>query len=251
VFCVLSKADLAGLTTEQRSALVAVWTTRAAAEQGVSSYVRTMMQDLVEAGADGNVLALGARVCDDEDRHARMCLAIASAYAGRSIEAPAARHPHFAPLDGIAQPLRASLRVLGMCCIGETLAAVWMDRSYDATTVSSLRPWVRQHFADEVHHAQLGWAHFASTRVPSGAREAASRWLVPLVQANLNAWLTHDEPTDGGTSPAQDGGPGATPGVRESDGGGCSMSGGGQSMTAVLLGIAGLAFATRRRRSGR
>jgi hypothetical protein len=152
-----------------------------------------MMHDLVEAGADPNVLTLGARVCEDEDRHARMCLEIASSYAGRTIEAQAARHPQFAPLDGIKQPLRASLRVLGMCCIGETLAAVWMDRSYDATTVSSLRPWVRQHFADEVHHAQLGWAHFASTRVPPGAREAASRWLVPLVQANLNAWLAPDE----------------------------------------------------------
>jgi len=184
-----SSADLRTLSAITRQRLAHAWLARAGAELGVAAYMRTIARDLAEVSSDDGVRAMFDRLVDDEDHHARVCLTIASTYAGRPLEAPSPVDAEFVPLDRVPQPYRVSLRILGMLCIGETLAAAWMDTSRRTTEEPWLRNWIRRHYSDEVVHARVGWAHFASRAVDARVRAVAGRWVLPLAKANINGWF--------------------------------------------------------------
>ena len=46
----------------------------------------------------------------------------------------------------------------------------------------------REHIADEIGHARVGWAHLGSTRVDADVRTALIPWLPRLLSANLAVW---------------------------------------------------------------
>jgi hypothetical protein len=186
--------DFADIEPRARARLAEVWTKRSAAEAGVAAYSRVVGEDLVAAGAHPSVLSLAARLREDERLHARMCLEVAERYAGRKLGKPTPVRAGFPPLDAVPLPVRATLRVVGMNCIGETLAAAWMDASLRATNAPWLRTWVHRHFGDEVRHAQLGWAHLGTANVTPQMRAQIGLWVIPLLQANLASWLSESHP---------------------------------------------------------
>ena len=160
--------------------------------------MRDLGHDLRESGADSSVLSLVDRALADETRHVAECLDIAARYSGATIIAPVPR-AFVDPLADVAMPLRATLRAVGMSCISESIASVWVDESAKRARPSWLHASLRAHLADEVHHARLGWAHLASRQVDAETRRALGRWVLPLLRASLASWLAFDPcwPSDG------------------------------------------------------
>jgi hypothetical protein len=175
-------------------AIAAVWESRASAEAGVHAYVTLILEDLRAIGADAKVIELATRMRADEERHVAICVDVASRYAGRPIATPPPR-PFVDPLNEVPLPLRATLRVVSTCCIGETIASAWVDESARRTQPKWLHAILRKHLADEIVHARVGWAHLASV----ADRSTIAAWLPRLLQWNLNAWRSFDPrwPEDG------------------------------------------------------
>jgi hypothetical protein len=161
-----------------------VWLSRAAAEAGVHDYARLILEDLSAIGAD---TALARRMLADEERHARICVEVASRFAGRPLEAPPMR-AYADPFADLPLPLRATIRVVSTCCIGESLACAWVDESARAVTDPWLRDVLRKHLGDEIQHARVGWAHLATVR----DKRAIAEWVPRLLRENLRAWRTFD-----------------------------------------------------------
>ncbi len=172
-------------------AIAAVWESRASAEGSVHAYAAHILEDLRASDADDGVIALAARMLADEERHVGICVDVASRYAGRAIATPRPR-PFLDPLAAVPLPLRATLRVVATSCIGESFASAWIDESARETKPPWLHAVLRRHLADEVHHARVGWAHLASSRVREPERAAIAEWLPRLVSVNLHAWRTFD-----------------------------------------------------------
>jgi hypothetical protein len=161
-----------------------VWLSRAAAEAGVHDYARLIVADLEAIGAD---TALAKRMLADEERHARICVDVASRFAGRRLTAPPMR-PYLDPMRDLPLPVRATLRVVSTCCIGESFACAWVDESARTVTDPWLRDVLRKHLADEIQHARVGWSYLATLR----DRSALHEWVPRLIGENLRAWRTFD-----------------------------------------------------------
>ncbi len=161
-----------------------VWLSRAAAEAGVHDYARLIVDDLAAIGAD---TTLARRMLADEERHARICVEVASHFAGRELEPPAMRS-YADPFAGLPLPQRATIRVVSTCCIGESLACAWVDESARAVSDPWLREILRKHLGDEIQHARVGWAYLATLT----DRSVVAEWLPRLLRENLRAWRTFD-----------------------------------------------------------
>jgi hypothetical protein len=164
-----------------------VWLSRAAAEAGVHDYSRLIVEDLAAIDADPAVLTLARRMLADEERHTQICVDVASRFAGRALAAPPMR-PYADPFHEVPLPLRATLRVVSTCCIGESLACAWVDESARSVKDKWLHDVLRKHLADEIHHARVGWAHLATVN----DKRAITEWMPLLLRENLRAWRTFD-----------------------------------------------------------
>lgn len=169
------------------STVAALWRSRAAAEGSVHAYAARIQRDLRLVDAAQPVVDLAARMVADEARHVGVCLEVATRFDGHTVPTPPPRAIDDAVLDAPAD-LQPLLRLVGSCCIGETVAVVWIDRSAEPVTDPWLRETLRAHLADEVHHARLGWAHLASGRVSDRDRARLAAELPRLLEASLSAW---------------------------------------------------------------
>jgi hypothetical protein len=173
----------AGLTSAQRDELAQAWTADALAEHAsVASFGRFSLS-LLAAGAPADLVALAHSAALDEVRHARLCFALASAYAGRPIA------PGPFPLGDVV-PVEASLTALALStvdegCVGETIAAVVAAERAARATDPAVRAALEQIAADEARHAALAWRTVAWAIGASGGdvRAAVAR----AVQAHLAA----------------------------------------------------------------
>ena len=147
---------IAALGAERRRVLTEFWTTVALAEHASIAEFHRVSLELMRHGAPAELLAAAQRAAADEARHARHAFALASAYAGRSVQ------PAALPLgDTVAlAPDLVSLAstTLRDGCAGETCSA-WLyarlaDRATDPTARRVLHGIVR----DETRHAELAWA---------------------------------------------------------------------------------------------
>jgi hypothetical protein len=177
------------LAPETRAMLAAVWARRAASELGAGAAFAEVERALAALGADDSVLELARRAVEDEPRHAELCRRLAEAYAGAPVAAPV-------PPDAVAMPrhdgadaaLTRHLHVVTMCCINETIACGFVEACLADATGPLIVAIHREHLADEIHHARIGWAHLASPRLDPGVRAAIARWLPRLLEANLRHW---------------------------------------------------------------
>jgi hypothetical protein len=154
-----SEADLApaidGLDDRARAALAHAWSTDALAEHAsVASFSRFALE-LLAAGAPADLIAAAHRAALDEVVHARLCFALASAYAG----APLA--PSAIPMDG-AVPVSGDLAALAAAtaregCIGETLGALLAAEQLARATDPAVRRALAVIAEDEARHAELAW----------------------------------------------------------------------------------------------
>jgi hypothetical protein len=82
--------------------------------------------------------------------------------------------------------LRAALHALNLCCIGETIATGFVEACIAACAGGELEEIHRRHFADEIHHARVGWAHVAS--LSADERAALGPHVEAILRAQVTAW---------------------------------------------------------------
>ena len=150
-----------------RDALARAWADDAAAEHAsIAAFARFTLQLLV-LGAPADLLVEAQAALADEVEHARLCYALASAYAGTPLG------PGGLSVDGaLTAPVdltAAALATFYEGCVGETFAAVEA-----ATAAAHARDpavaAILQHIADdECRHAVLAWRFLAWTLARGGS----------------------------------------------------------------------------------
>jgi hypothetical protein len=175
--------------TRDGPAIAAYWAHRAASEARAAALFEQLLVDLRRADAEPMVLDLAQRAVADERRHAAMCLDVAAHYdaalAVREGAAPAGPDAH---ADGEPE-LHAALHTAAFCCIQESIACAWLDACLREATEPVAREALHAMLSDETHHARLGWAHLASSRVSPSTRTRVASALPGLLRACIASWL--------------------------------------------------------------
>jgi hypothetical protein len=170
-----STTGLGALTADERAALAAAWTADALLEHAsVASFSRFSLA-LLAAGAPADLIARAHHAALDEVRHAELCFALASAYAGEGVR------PGPFPV-GARVEAGASLESLASStvregCIGETVAAVVAAEQLARATHPAVRAALSRIAEDEARHAELAWRTVAWAIEVGGApvRDAVAR----------------------------------------------------------------------------
>jgi hypothetical protein len=184
------------LDDDSRARIARHWLHRSASELGVCVAFTELRPRLVAVGAAAPVLALVDKAIDDERRHAELCVQLASRYAGEERASPAPRFVAGAALPDLGtndERLEVALTVAGMCCINESIASEWIRSCWQVATAPTAVFANREHLKDEIDHARLGWAHFASDAVDRELARRVARWLPRLLEVNIAEWKRPDE----------------------------------------------------------
>lgn len=190
------RPDVRGLDAEARCALAEAWLRDALLEHAsVASFGRFALE-LMAAGAPADLLADAHRAALDEIEHARLCLSLASAYAGARLS------PAAFPFGGSAE-VRSDLASIAAAvvregCIGETLAAAQAAAQLERATDPAVRRVLAAIVEDESRHAELAWRTVAWA-IRSGGEEV--RRAVELAFAGADHGVaTSDAPEDARTA---------------------------------------------------
>lgn len=195
------RPDVAHLTASQRAALAEAWKRDGLAEHAsVASFGRFALE-LLAVGAPAGLVADAHRAALDEVQHARLCLELASAYAGEAIVP--------GPFDfgrGLAVtaslPAMAARTFLGVCA-GETLEAVRAAEQLAVATDPAARAVLARIAPDGARHAELGWRTVAwaleagGEPVREALREALGRVSAPAVATPADPELCAHGQLDG------------------------------------------------------
>ncbi len=186
--------ETATLDPETRARLEAEWARDGLFEHAsVASFSRFAL-DLLAAGAPSDLVEDAHRAALDEVRHARLCLALASAYAGEDI-APGP-FPAGASVDVTANLAALAARCAEEGAIGETVAAVTAAEQLARATDPAVRAALAVIAEDEARHAELAWRTVAWAIHTGGApvRAAVSAVFKGLAQPLPDvASSPHDE----------------------------------------------------------
>ena len=158
------------MSEDIRQELAAHWTKVGLMEHAsVAAFARFAMQ-LLALGAPPSLLEQTHTAMADETRHAKMCFAMASAYAGRDI-GPGALSIEGALAD--EDPRDILRMVVREGCIGETVAAVEAAEAATYAGDPVVRAALEQIAADEQRHADLAW-RFVAWAIDQDARLASA-----------------------------------------------------------------------------
>jgi hypothetical protein len=166
---------LDGLDRAQREALAAHWTRAGQMEHAsIAAFARFALQ-LLSVGAPADLVEAAQAAMADETLHARLCFALASAYAGRAIGP--GRLALRGALDGLdAEDERAILvSVIREGCIGETVAALEAAEALEHAQDPAVRAVLARIAEDERRHALLAWRYVAWAIERGGEKEEELR----------------------------------------------------------------------------
>jgi hypothetical protein len=178
--------SLDGLTSEDRAALADAWSRDALQEHAsVASFSRASLA-LLAAGAPADLVEDTHRAALDEITHARLCFALASAYAGSAIA------PGPFPLGGEVQVGTSLTAVVESTveegCIGEIVSAVLASEQLARAVDPAVRAVLAQIAADEARHAELAWRTVAwAVRAGGSAVRAAFERAITAAIARVAA----------------------------------------------------------------
>ncbi|TKC97207.1 hypothetical protein [Polyangium fumosum] len=176
----LRELDTAHLPADVRARLAQRWAERGRYEHAsVASFARFSMA-LMAIGAPPALVEAAHQAALDEVRHARLAMALASAYGGASLG--------FGPLavDGAFEDLgsltAATLATVVEGCVGETLAAIEAAAAAQEAGPRAVRLALLEIAEDEMRHAELGWA-FVRWAIGTGGASLAREVAATLEQA--------------------------------------------------------------------
>jgi hypothetical protein len=171
-----------------RRAVGASWQRRAHEELRAARGFAVLSQKLLEAGAPPEPTARVARAVTDEMRHAEICRALAARYLGEDVSWPG---PVPVEPSGDAEDrlVRASLHAVTLCCVSESVAAVFVEASLEAATSPSVRATLGIILADEVEHGRAGWVYLASVMGEAAVVRAVQRDMAGIVRRVAACWF--------------------------------------------------------------
>jgi hypothetical protein len=145
---------LTSVDAVMRQRLSQEWTRAGQFEHASIAAFARFMLELLAFAAPAELVADTARAIDDERRHAKLCFALASAYAGR------ATGPAALDIDGALGPSdlgRSLLTTIREGCIGETVAALEAAELAQRVTDPVVRQVLEGIAGDEKRHAELAF----------------------------------------------------------------------------------------------
>lgn len=143
------------LSAQVRTALAAAWLDDALLEHAsVAAFARFALE-LMAVGAPSRLVEAAHEAALDEVRHARLCFALARAYAGTDVK------PAAFPFGGSVQ-VAADLAAMAVStviegCVGETLAAAQAAEQLTRATDPAVQAVLALIAKDEARHAELAW----------------------------------------------------------------------------------------------
>jgi hypothetical protein len=181
------------LTADQRAELAEAWMKDGLFEHAsVASFGRFALE-LLAVGAPSDLLEQAHRAAIDEVRHARLCLGLASAYAG--VPLTPAKFPFDGRVEVDANLATVAARAAREGCIGETLAAILAAEQLLHAEDPAVRAALVVIAEDEARHAELAWRTVAWALRTGGAEVRAAVTAVfaetsvpaPSIEARLEA----------------------------------------------------------------
>jgi len=183
----------ADLTEDERAQLARAWTDDGLLEHAsIASFGRFALE-LMAVGAPADLIERAHQAALDEARHTRLCLTLASAYAGHEI-APGA-FPFRGKVEVEDELAGIAARVAFEGCIGETLAAVEAAERASAASDPDVRDALTAIAADEANHAELAWRTVAWALRVGGD---------PVRAAVESVFATLGTPRDASTTPIEE-----------------------------------------------
>jgi hypothetical protein len=151
----LNQLDLTQIDPPIRKKIAEQWARDALFEHAsVASFSRFSLH-LMAVAAPPHLLDGSHRAALDEIRHAKICFALASAYAGEPLG------PGPLPLEGdILGPLdlpTIAVATVREGCIGETIAALEADQAREVAQIVPAKEALSTIAEDESRHAELAW----------------------------------------------------------------------------------------------
>ncbi|MDI3285247.1 ferritin-like domain-containing protein [Polyangium sp. 15x6] len=180
-----SRPAVAEIAPDLRAVLAAEWTRDALFEHAsVASFGRFAME-LLAVGAPAELVEEAHRAALDEVRHARLCFALASAYAGEPV-APGA-FPFGGAAEVVADLASIAARTAKEGCINETIAAVIAAEQCARAEDPAVAEVLAGIAADEARHAELAWRTVAWAIRVGGeqVRSAVEEVFVGLAQGAM------------------------------------------------------------------
>jgi hypothetical protein len=143
----------------ERARLAVRWLADARLEHAsIAAFARLALQ-LMAHGAPPDLVMATHEAALDEIEHARLCFALASAYAGERVEAAA--FDAAAAMSGAGTLEELAIETLYDGCIGETAAALDAGNEAMCATDPVIARVQQQICEDETRHAELAWAILA------------------------------------------------------------------------------------------
>lgn len=170
----LGALDVTAIPVEVRRQVARRWVERGRNEHAsVASFGRFGVA-LMALGAPPELVEAAHRAAIDEVDHARLCLALASTYAGEALGFGALRvDGAFGEIDSLEA---AAVDTVIEGCVGETLAALEATAIAAQAGPLAVRLALEAIAEDEARHAELGWAFV--------------RWALCVGDARLGARVT-------------------------------------------------------------
>jgi hypothetical protein len=184
-----------GLDRNLREALAQAWARAGSMEHASIAAFARFSLELVALGAGPELLEQAHAALVDETRHARVCFALASAYAGRPMGP--------GPLDvtGALSDLRLEHIVLTAIeegCIGETIAAAEAAEASRRAADPMIAAVLHDISEDEARHAALAWRFvaWALEHSPSDVRERIARELERVAELRALPEAPDEQPAE-------------------------------------------------------
>jgi hypothetical protein len=164
----LAELDATALSPVERRTLARLWAERGRNEHAsVASFSRFAL-GLMALGAPPELLEASHRAAIDEVRHARLALALASAYEGEPLGVGPL--PLHGALGDVGSLEAVTLATVVEGCVGETLSAVQAQVEAESAEPPAVRMALEAIARDEARHAELAWAFVRWALTAGGAR---------------------------------------------------------------------------------
>jgi hypothetical protein len=185
------------LPAEGRAKLAAIWQKRGGLELRVAAGFSSLAVELFEHGTSQGVYEILGQAVRDEIHHAEISVEMASKYRGDAPIWPEPEPLHIPPFAPTTGAMHATLYVIAMCCINETVACGVLEAALGQAKSRLVRAALGTILTDEIDHARAGWAHLASPYVTADMKRALPKWIHRLHAAKLRELVEDDAPLPG------------------------------------------------------
>jgi hypothetical protein len=153
------------------------------------------LEDLRALNAPKALTQLAENAIAEEHRHVDWCLRFARRLGDEPCQAELGGTRPLT-FDGADEHDNRLLRTIFGCCFSETVAVQVLIISQEQLTLESVRQLNRQHAAEEVNHARLGWGFLAWPELEPRDRAMLGAFVPAMTELTRALWTGPDRPGD-------------------------------------------------------